>query len=392
MLASSTIFFENAGGSLLPRHVIEAVDRYFRTSYVNFGAAYPESENATRTITDAHDFVRTLMGGDGLGEVIFGASCSQLLRMLADCYSMTWGPGLKVAIAITGHEANINPWVRLGHYEQEHGFWGIDPETFEPNLDELESLLRQGARIVVFPQVSNILGHVADVREVSDLAHRYGARVVVDGVAYASHSAPKVGEWGCDWYVYSTYKVYGPHMGALFGTRDALAELTGPNHFFVPKEEAPRKFELGNSNHEGCAAILGYREYLQFLSGRMDDGREMIETAYEVMEHFERPLTTRLLEYLSQKRGVRVVGKPNASPDRVGTISFVLESVPSSDISKVCTDAGIGLRSGHMYSYRLCEALGIDPAQGVVRASFVHYNTIEEVDRLIEVLERFLPG
>ncbi|TFG37035.1 MAG: aminotransferase class V-fold PLP-dependent enzyme, partial [Candidatus Aminicenantes bacterium] len=195
------------------------------------------------------------------------------------------------------------------------------------------------------------------------------------------------------WYAYSTYKVYGPHMGALWGRRDALAELSGPNHFFVPDDEVPYKFELGGVSHEGCAALLGLRDYLAFLSDTSDPlalDRASIERAFALMTACELPLQTRLIEYLMSRNDVRIIGPVSAGEGRVGTVSFIHESKSSADITAVVDQSGISIRHGHMYAYHLCEAAGLDPDDGVVRVSLVHYNTPEEIDRLIAVLDRAL--
>jgi selenocysteine lyase/cysteine desulfurase len=214
-----------------------------------------------------------------------------------------------------------------------------------------------------------------------------------DGVAYAPHRAMAVDEWGADWYAFSAYKVYGPHMAALWGRRSALAEVTGPNHFFVADDDVPYKFELGGVDHEGCAGLLGLREYLGFLAGltlgeAVD--RPAVERAFAVMTACELPCQAALLAYLRSRPDVRVVGPTGDGPSRVGTVSFVHSGRSSRAITDVVDRSGVAIRHGHMYAYRLCRALGLDPEDGVVRVSLVHYNTPEEIARLIDVLDNAL--
>ena len=213
--------------------------------------------------------------------------------------------------------------------------------------------------------------------------------MVVDGVAYAPHRAMDVSAWNVDWYAYSTYKVYGPHMAALWGRRDALSELEGPNHFFVRDDELPYKFELGGVSHEAAAGIRGLRDYLAFLIGIEPGGldRAAVERAYAVMTACEIPLQARLLAYLRSRRDVRIIGPHDDGPSRVGTISFVHDHKSSAEIADIVNRTGIGIRHGHMYAYHLCEAAGLDPEDGVVRTSLVHYNTPAEIERLIEVFD-----
>jgi selenocysteine lyase/cysteine desulfurase len=187
-----------------------------------------------------------------------------------------------------------------------------------------------------------------------------------------------------DWYVFSTYKVYGPHMSVMFGATDAMDELEGPNHFFIDRGDVPYKFELGGVLHEGCAALLGTRDYFAWLGGCA--GREGIVRAYERMGALEEPLCKRLLEFLATRPEVKVIGLPACVPARVPTISFVHKTRSSKQIALRANDAGFGIRYGHFYAFRLCEALGLQPEDGVVRVSMVHYNAEDEVERLIRLL------
>lgn len=389
-LAGDTVFLENAGGSQVPAAVADRVRSYMLESYVQLGAGYDLSKRSTRLVEDAHDLVRLLMGG-GDGEVVLGSSTSALLQMLAGCYSRVLEPGSEIIVAQNGHEANIGPWVRLERFGVRIRWWELDPATCTCPLAELEQLLNDQTVLVAFPHVSNLLGEIVDVAAIAELTHAAGARVVVDGVAYAPHRAMDVAGWNVDWYAYSTYKVYGPHMAALWGRRDALDELTsGPNHFFI--EDTPYRFELGGPSHEGCAGLLGLADYLRLVA-EVEEGpldRSAVMRAFEIMTACEQPLQARLLDYLRSRSDVQIIGPQHEGPNRVGTISFVHAEKTSREITDVVDRSGIAVRNGHMYAYRLCEALGLDPEDGVVRVSLVHYNTSAEIERLIEVLEAAL--
>ncbi len=391
-LQSGTIFLENAGGSQVPRQVVDRIQRYLLESYVQLGAGYPLSRQCTRLVDAAHEFIRLFMNGQK-GQVIFGSSSSVLLRMLADCYAEVLAPGSEIVLAETGHEANLGPWKRLQRQGVRLRWWRLDPENYQCSLLDLEDLLSANTALVAFPHVSNLLGEVVDIAAITAAAHQVGARVVVDGVAYAPHRAMDVDSWDVDWYAYSAYKVYGPHMGILYGRQDALNELTGPNHFFIPNDEIPYKFELGGPSHEGCAGLLGLAEYLNYLVGEdltTSCTRATIERAGAVMQACELPLLERLVAYLSAKPEVRIIGPAVADSSRVGTVSFVHAHKSSGEITEVVDRSDIAIRHGHMYAYHLCEALGMDPEDGVVRISCVHYNTPQEIERLIAVLETVL--
>jgi cysteine desulfurase family protein (TIGR01976 family) len=392
-LDGDTVFLENAGGSQVPQQVAERMRDYMLSSYVQLGAGYPLSRRADAVVEDAHAFSNLLLGGAETGTAILGPSSSQLLAMLAHCYAAVLQPGDEVIVTETAHEANAGPWVRLAERGIEVRIWRVDPETFTCRTEDLDRLLGPRTRIVAFVHVSNLIGEIVDVAEVTRHCHAAGARVVVDGVAYAPHRAVDVAAWDVDWYAFSTYKVYGPHMGLLYGRHDAVSELTGPNHYFVPRDEVPYKFELGGVSHEGCAGWLGLSDHLAFLAGR-EPGTELdraaIEDAYSVMEDLELPVQERLLDFLRDHPRVRLIGPEHAGRDRVPTVSFVHESKPSAEIASACHAHAFAIRHGHMYAHRLCEALGLDPDDGVVRVSAVHYNTVDEIDRLVAVLDGVL--
>ncbi len=391
-LASPLAFLENAGGSQVPRVVADAIHQYMLESYVQLGAGYELSPRCTALVERAHDFIRLLINARA-GQVILGPSTSALLHMLGECYGEVLTPGSEIIVAESGHEANIGPWKRLADRGLKLKWWRVDPQTCESPLTALSDLLTENTALVAFPHVSNLLGNIVDVSAITEMTHAAGARVVVDGVAYAPHRAMDVAAWNVDWYAYSSYKVYGPHLAVLYGRNDAVAELTGPNHFFVPRDEVPYKFELGGVCHEACAGLLGLAEYLKYVAGSDENQavtRSDVTTAYDLMTACELPLQEQLIGYLREKPGVRIVGPRAAGQSRVGTISFVHEKLSSQEITDIVDRSDVAIRYGHMYAYHLCEALGLEPEDGVVRTSFVHYNTPEEIERLISVFETVL--
>jgi cysteine desulfurase family protein (TIGR01976 family) len=391
-LDTGIAFLENAGGSQVPACVAAAMHDYMTQTYVQLGAGYPLSQRCTATVDDAHAFARLFVNARR-GQAILGSSTTALLNLLASCYAQVLKPGQEIILAETGHEANLGCWKRLEKLGIVIRWWPVDPATFTCTLDGLRSMMGQRTALVALPHVSNLLGGIADLPAIVAMAHATGARVVADGVAFAPHRAIDVDAWDVDWYVYSTYKVFGPHMAVLYGRDDALAELPGPNHDFIPRDDLPYQFEPGGANHEGCAGLLALGDYLKVLAGAAADAaldRAVVERAFAHAAALEQPLTARLLEYLIGKPGVRVVGSPIADEHRVGTVSFTHEKLAARDIVAAVDGTGVAIRHGHMYAYRLCQRLGINVDDGVVRASFVHYNTPAEVERLIGVLETVL--
>lgn len=411
-LLRPTAFLDNAGGSHLPRCVIDAMTRYIAENYVQLGGDYPESLAATENVAGAHDMVKLLLNAHAVGEVVLAQSTTALCHLLASCYAQAPRPDRnEIVVCTAGHEANIGAWMKLAERgwvvrewraerdtpgdtrDATQGSWRILPHT-------LRDLLSERTRLVTFPHVSNILGEIVDAAEVAAMAHSVGAKVVCDGVAYVPHRAPDVQRLGVDWYVYSTYKVYGPHAAALFGTREAFAELEGPNHYFIPRDRVPYKFELGGVNHESCAAINGLWDYLCFLAGEaslparspstLTRDRAIIERAFGAMEKQELVTQSMLIDWLCSRRDLKIIGPAHSGPSRVPTISFVVPGRSSRELATRANRDGLAIRYGHFYSKRLIDSIGLEPDDGVVRVSLVHYSSPAEVTRLIAWLERAL--
>lgn len=395
-LGRDVLFLENAGGSQLPRTVLDRMQAHLRECFVQLGADYDESRRATAVVADAHRLVGRILNTGDSGLTVLGASSTALSTMLAGLHADVLEPGDEIVVALNGHESNIGPWIRLARrlgvtVRQ----WHVDRDAMRCRLEDLEPLLGPRTRLVACTHVSNLLGEVDDVAAVARRVHDVGARIVVDGVAYAPHRPIDVQAWDVDWYFYSCYKVYGPHVAALYGRHEALAPLPTANHFFVPRRNGAAAYEPGGVSHEACAGLLGTGDYLARLGGAGpdDDGlpdRATIVAAFERMDAMERPLTARLVSYLAARDDVRLVGPGPDGRDRVGTISFVHATRSSQSIAAAVGARRIGIRHGHMYAWRLCEQLGLDPVDGVVRVSLVHYNTLEEIDRLIAVLDDVL--
>lgn len=393
---------DNAGGSQLPECVIHAAAAYMRERYVQTGAEYLQSREAGDNVKAAHEFVELFVNAKGpthsLGCAILGASSTALCHALATAYADALQSGdlpanrNEIIISTTGHEANVWPWLRLGTR-------GFVPRLWNPSrnaqgewmldVDALKGMLSERTLLVAFPQVSNILGDVWDAGLITKLAHECGAKTVVDGVAYAPHHLPDVQDLDCDWYVYSTYKVFGPHMGALFGKHEAFAPLTGANHPFIPKTTLPSKFEPGGISHEGAAAINAGYEYACFLAQEAFSpanamNRNVMVKAFERIEELERPLQRQLMSGLAALSKIQIVGPSRSDDSRVCTVSFLVHGHTSKSVAAAMNAKGHGCKHGHFYSKRLLEVIGIaDCNDGVVRVSLAHYNTPEEVQRFL---------
>lgn len=386
-ITAEEAFFENAGGSLMPSFVIDAMTSFLRNSFVQIGGKFASSIRSTETYHAAHEFLKVLLNAGNTGEVILNASTSVNLKFLADAYGQTLSPGDRVIVSLNNHESNISPWLQLRSSGVQVDFWPVDEATGLLSRPALLNLLERPTKLVAYAQASNICGVVEPVKELNDIIRSAGAISVVDGVAYASHRSVDVQDLNCDWYVISCYKIYGPHLSGLFGTHSAMSGIEGFNHDIVPINAHPLKFELGCQSYEGCAGLIGLKKYFAFLAGTSAFDRTTVERAYETIEHLEEPLALSIFTQLSKVPSVRIIGPTEWSENHLGTISFVSSNNSSTEIANQCAQAGVAIKNGNMYAYRLLTALGLDPIDGVVRISLAHYNSPEEVDRLLRTLQ-----
>jgi selenocysteine lyase/cysteine desulfurase len=309
-----------------------------------------------------------------------------------------FAPGDEVVVTRADHESNIGAWVGLASIGVVPRFWELNPDTQELELDGLERVMSPRTKLVAFTHASNIFGTINPVAEITRFVHDRGAKVCVDGVAYAPHRAVDVRAWDVDYYVLSLYKVYGPHHALLYGRYAHLLELSNLYHYFIANDRIPYKLQPGNPNYElsyGSVGIVDYLEELGERSGAPEDAssRARIETAFAAVAEHEQTLADRLLRYLATKPRVRVIGASTAGRMvRVPTISFVVNGVDSQTIVRHIDTLQIGIRFGDFHSRRLVEHLDLSRHNGVVRVSMVHYNTVEEIDRLIRGLDEVMSG
>lgn len=396
-LAGDWIFFDNAGGSQTLRQVVDRIRDYLLTSDVQLGASYKISQVAGDRVLQARQAIATLMNAADSSEVVMGGSTSLLIRILSICLSRCWKPGDEVIVTNSDHEANISPWVDLKQQGIVVKTWSLNPDTLELHLEDLAALLTPRTRLVALTHASNILGTINPIRQIADLVHAHNALICVDGVGYAAHRLVDVQALDVDFYAFSFYKTYGPHYAVLYGKREHLLAMPGINHYFIREDEIPYKFQPGNVNYELSYGMVGVCDYLSDLAkahyeaATAPDLRGQMVQAFDLIRDHETRIGDRLLGYLASQPKIRIIGHPYADRDqRVPTISFVVDGIDSATIPLQVDPFQIGIRYGDFYAKRLIEALDLTSQNGVVRVSMVHYNTLEEVDRLIECFERVL--
>jgi cysteine desulfurase family protein (TIGR01976 family) len=382
--------FENAGGSFACGQVIAALNRFYRKTKVQPYYAFEPSASAGAEMDRARERLAAWLNV-GTDELHFGPSTSQNTYVLAQAFRRHLQRGDEVIVTNQDHEANVGAWSRL----QDDGIvvrtWAVDPAG-ALRIADLEALLGARTRLVAFTHSSNVVGTIHPVREITDLVHRAGALAVVDGVCSCPHGLPDVAALGADIYLFSLYKVYGPHVGAMY-VRKALAEqLPSQSHFFKANALAGR-FTPAGPDHPQVAAINGVIDYMEAVASRhgcaalSQPGRAA--AVRQLFRDYECERLQPLLDFLASCRKVRLIGSTTAAA-RTPTVAFTVAGQSSAAIARELAIRGIGAGVGNFYAWRLLQALGIDTTDGVIRVSLVHYTSSEDVDRLIAALRPLL--
>lgn len=394
-LAGEWTFFDNAGGSQTLKKVVDRISEFLLSSDVQLGASYAVSQLAGERLALATRGMATFINANSSKEIVMGPSTTMMLKVLSTCLSQTFTPGDEIIVTNCDHEANIGAWVALEKQGMKVKVWQIRPDTLELHLADLEQLMSNSTKLVALTHASNVLGTINPIKEIAAFVHDRNAMICVDGVAYAPHRLVDVQDLDVDFYTLSCYKVYGPHHALLYGKEEHLLRLPGLNHYFIQQTDIPYKFQLGNVNFELSYGMLGLCDYLSELAQlhygdqTAPDLRNQMVQAFDLISIHEEKISDRLLNYLNSKPNVRVIGQSKADRQwRVPTISFVVDGMNSSTIPTKIDQHHIGIRYGDFYAKRLIEYLGLASQDGIVRVSMVHYNTLEEVNSLIEAFEQ----
>lgn len=393
-LRNDCVYLDNAGGSQVLRRVADRVSDYLINSSVQLGASYAESQQAGLRVAAARRSVAELINAPQDDEVVMGGSTTGLMFNLIQALLPGIQAGDQIVVTSTDHEANIGGWMRLRAAGATVLIWEVNPETLALELPDLERLLSPRVKWVAMTHASNILGTINAVADVAQRVHAVGARLCVDAVAYAPHRLVDVQASGADVYVFSFYKVFGPHYAVMWIERDLLLSLPSLNHFFIGPEVIPYKLQPGNVNYELSYGCIGISDYLVAVGNRLGASgteRQKMQAAFDAFERHEDALAERLLAYLRGKKSVRIIGRNSAAAGgRVPTISFMAGQTMSESVVRHLDQFNIGIRFGDFYARRLIEGLGLHTQGGVVRVSIAHYNTLEEIDRLIRHLDEVI--
>lgn len=377
-------FFENAGGSYTCGPVIARLERFYRQRKVQPYAPYAASRLGGEEMDEARTRLAAILNvaEDSLS---FGPSTTQNTYVLAQAFAAAMQPGDAVVVTNQDHEANTGPWRRLAERGFEVREWRMDPETGHLDPAALTPLLEDGkVRLVCFPHCSNVVGEINDVAAICAQVRAAGAYSCVDGVSYAPHGLPDVAALGADIYLFSAYKTYGPHQGIMTIRAELADWLPNQGHYFNAASRYKR-FTPAGPDHAQVAACAGMADYTDLLARH--HGTDVRGVAALMRDH-EIALLQPLLHDLKARNSVRLIG-PAEAETRAPTVALALNR-PGEEVAADLAAHGIMAGGGDFYAVRALEAMGVDSAQGVLRLSFVHYTSAEEVDKLREALDAVL--
>jgi len=388
------VFFDNGAGAQVPQIVLDTVRNHLLTRNVQRGGPYGRSQEVDATIQRARESVAIFLNAREPAEIAFGMNATSFIRIVSLALADTLQDRKEIVVCEMDHEANVATWLALERHGVQIRWWRMGNDG-SLDLGDLQPLLNSKTRLVACTMASNALGSIVDVKEVARLAHEAGAELFLDAVHYAPHGSIDVQELDCDYLVCSGYKIFAPHMGFLWGKRPALEALPTFREDFIP-DQIPTKIEVGTFVYENVAGMDAAITYLEGLGNRVspngnaDSRRARLLSAMDAIRDYESLLSTELLRALRNLNGVTVYGiqEPLFASRRVPTVCFNLEGVAPSVTASSLASKGIGVRDGNMYSPRLLERLGVSPESGTVRASLVHYNTLDEIDRFIRELRK----
>lgn len=385
------VFFDNAAGAQIPRIVLDAVVHHLTDRNVQRGGRYSKSEEVDLTITRARESVAALVNSQDPSEISFGMNATSFIRLVSLAIGQSLKDRREIIVTDLDHEANVATWLALQALGAECKWWRLRDDG-RLHVADLEPLLSRKTRLVACTAASNAIGTTVDLPAVAEAAHGVGAEVFIDAVHYAPHGVIDVQSWQCDYLVCSGYKIFSPHMGFLWGRKEALRRLPTFREDFIP-DEPPAKIEVGTFIYENVAGMHAAVQYLEQLgrTAQSDDEhgsrRQNLLKAMQMIRRYECELSCAMREVLVNA-GATIYGisDPDQFANRVPTFFFNIPGLAPAFLVRELARRGIGARDGHMYAPRLMRRLGLSDEDGAVRISLVHYNTQKEIGALAGAL------
>jgi cysteine desulfurase family protein, VC1184 subfamily len=394
----SGVFFDNAAGAQVPQAVFDAVNEHMLERMVQRGGRYPESIAVDTMLARARASVAALINARDPNEIAFGMNATSFIRLVSLALGQTLrqnhDPRNEIIVTDLDHEANVATWLALAPLGASFRWWRVREDN-NLYLEDLAQLVSSKTRLLACPVASNALGTIVDVRGAADLVHAAGGEIFLDCVHFAPHGPVDVQAFDCDYLVCSGYKIFGPHMGFLWGRYSLLERLPTFREDFIA-DVPPGKIEAGTVNYENVAGMDAAVGYLARLGRSLAPGRAAasaaplradIARAMQAILAYERGLSAEMLRLLHECNArVHGIADPARIANRVPTVAFNIADVAPAVVTETMARAGIGIRDGHLYSPRLMQRLGLPLDSGTVRVSLVHYNTIAEIHRFGNVL------
>lgn len=400
-LNRDAIFFDNPGGTQIARQSLERINRYLLECNANHGGAFATSQASDTVLDEAHQAMADFYNAASPQEIIFGNNMTSLTLHISRSLARTWQKGDEIVVTRLDHDANVTPWVMAAEDRGVRVNWvDFDLEDGTLILESLQKALERKPKLLAVGYASNSLGTINPVGRIIQMAHQAGALVYLDAVQYAPHGPIDVQKLDCDFLVASSYKFFGNHSGILFGKRQLLEDLTAYKVRPAP-DSLPGKFETGTQNHEGIAGVLGAVEYFEWLGSTFGgehagawqekgfSGRRLrLKQAMSAIRSYELELNRALLEALESIPGLRLYGLTDRRrlEERVATFSFRLKDMPPRQLAEALAAENIYTWDGNYYALNVSERLGVEASGGMLRVGAVHYNTLQEVERLKSAL------
>ncbi len=392
------VFFDGPGGTQVPQRVIDAIGNYLINANANTHGAFATSARTDAVIAEAHAAMADLLGCDP-DEVVFGPNMTTLTFAMSRAIGRELGPGDEIVVTRLDHDANVAPWRALEERGVTVRMVDIDVEDCTLDMGDMARAITANTRLVAIGYASNAVGTINDVAEVVRMAHAVGALAYVDAVHYAPHGPIDVRALDCDFLACSPYKFFAPHMGALYGKRAHLERLQ-PYKVRPAGNNTPDRWETGTKNHEGLAGVAAAIDYLAELGRNTGGGdattsrRAALLAAMAAIRSYERDLAERLIIGLLAIPGLTFYGirEPERFGQRTPTVSIRLASCTPHELAARLGEQGIFVWDGNYYALSLTERLGVEESGGMVRIGLAHYNTAEEIDRLLAILRTMTTG
>jgi len=386
----AAVYFDAPGGTQVPQRVIDAISAYLVHSNSNTHGQFHTSHRTDEILAGAHAAMADMLGCDA-EEIVFGQNMTTLTFALSRALGRELREGDEIITTLLDHDANVAPWRALEERGAKVHAVKFHTEDCTLDLEDLRSKLNARTKIVAVGYASNAVGTINSVKKIAAMAHEVGALVFIDAVHYAPHGAIDVRDLNCDFLACSTYKFFGPHIGALYGKREHMLRLK-PYKVRPAADTLPDRWETGTLNHEGIAGVTACVEYLADLgrkaSPHATSRRVAILAAYAWMQQHEHELAERLIRGLLEIPGLTFYGirDLNRLSERTPTVSIRMKGHSPAELSRRLGELGIYTWDGNFYAMNLTEQLGVEDSGGILRIGLAHYATSEEVDRLLRAL------